>query len=52
MSRLLARRVLAEFLGTGLLVALVVGSGMPARMPAPRRHTFRPRSRAELAAPY
>ena len=31
MSRLLARKALAEFLGTGLLVALVVGSGIMAQ---------------------
>lgn len=31
MTRLLARKALAEFLGTGLLVALVVGSGIMAQ---------------------
>ena len=35
MSRVLARRALAEFLGTGLLVTLVVGSGIMAQRLSP-----------------
>jgi len=32
------RRALAEFLSTGLLVAVVVGSGVAAQRPSPRLH--------------